>query len=480
MPFRLLTRENYNCNSHFLSGEMRDSVPELATLETQRSHSDELESMRVLCDVERAKQASLQDREQELLRDNSALHQQLDTAMSELKTLRCEKTVLETEKHSLTQKLAQRENEQLRLNEQVTGLQQMCARLQSHHSSVEQEKTKLSQALTQNAEIQWHLQQELTLKNEALENERQAHARTYVDYREAQLHVDSLLEQLKQRPTDINDCWKVPRSEVVVREARALGHGAWGFVAEGEFRGKTVAVKCLHEEIVDRHTLERVHREIRTMAQVRHPNIVLFIAAVLDDQGPPLIVSELLNSNLRAAYTQKFLNGTEEKMGILRGVACALNYLHKLHEPIIHRDISAPNVLLAATRNGKWIPKVSDFGSANLVSRSHTLGEGAIIYAAPETFPKPPKPSLHNSHPQTTKIDVYSFGILTGEVLMEELPDPDSLSLTLQCVAAQWPQAHRMMVHCIKQNPNERPDMATVISTYLDPVLAAYTLPNQY
>ena len=325
--------------------------------------------------------------------------------MSELETLRYEKTVLETEKHSLTQKLA------------------------------------------------------------------------YVDYREAQLRVDNLLGQLKQRTTDINDCWKVPRSEVVVREARTLGRGAWGFVAEGEFRRKTVAVKCLHEEIVAQQTLERVHREICTMAQVRHPNIVLFIAAVLDDQGPPLIISELLDSNLRAAYTQKFLNGTEEKMGILRGVACALNYLHKLHEPIIHRDIGAPNVLLAATRNGKWIPKLSDFGSANLASRSHTLGEGAIIYAAPETFPKLPKPSLHNSHPQTTKIDVYSFGILTGEVLMEELPDPDSLSLTLQCVAAQWPQAHRMMVHCIKQNPNERPDMATVISIYLDPVLAAYTPP---
>ena len=457
MPFRLIARENYNCNSHFLSGEMRDGIPELATLETQRSLSDELESMRVLCDIERAKQASLQDREQELLRDNSALHQQLATAMSELETLQNEKTVLETEKHSLTRKLA--ENEQTRLNEQVTGLQQMCAILQSHHSSVEQEKAELSQALTQNAEIQWHLQQELTLK---------AHTRTA--YREAQLCVT----QLQQRPTDISDCWRVPRSEVVVREARTLGHGAWGFVVEGEFRGKTVAVKCLHEEIVARQTLERVHREIRTMAQVRHPNIVLFIAAVLDDQGPPLIVSELLESNLRAAYTQKFLNGTEEKMGILRGVACALNYLHKLHEPIIHRDISAPNVLLAATRNGKWIPKVSDFGSANLACHSHTLCEGAIIYAAPETFPKQ---SLHNSHPQTTKIDVYSFGILTGEVLMEELPDPDSLSFTLQCVAVQWPQAHRMMVHCIKQNPNERPDMATVISAYLDPVLAAYTLP---
>ena len=66
---------------------MRDGIPELATLETQQSLSDELESIRALCDVERAKQASLQDREQELLRDNSALHQQLDTTMSELETL---------------------------------------------------------------------------------------------------------------------------------------------------------------------------------------------------------------------------------------------------------------------------------------------------------------------------------------------------------------------------------------------------------
>ena len=99
----------------------------------------------------------------------------------------------------------------------------MCARLQSHHSSVEQEKAKLSQALTQSAEIQWHLQQELTLK---------AHTRTA--YREAQLHV----RQLQQRPTDINDCWSIPRSEVVVRETRTLGHGPGGLWQRGSLGGK--------------------------------------------------------------------------------------------------------------------------------------------------------------------------------------------------------------------------------------------------
>ena len=88
------------------------------------------------------------------------------------------------------------------------------------------------------------------------------------------------------------------------------------------------------------------------------------------------------------------------------------SYLHKLREPIIHRDLSSPNVLLRAVRNNKWIPKLSDCGYANLARCSQTLGKGAIIYSAPETYPQ--SPLTPNSLPLTTKIDVYSFGVLTG------------------------------------------------------------------
>ena len=51
------------------------------------------------------------------------------------------------------------------------------------------------------------------------------------------------------------------------------------------------------------------------MAQVRHPNLVRFIAAVLDEaaerlQAPPMIVTELLDTNLRLAYQQGRLQTT--------------------------------------------------------------------------------------------------------------------------------------------------------------------------
>jgi len=101
------------------------------------------------------------------------------------------------------------------------------------------------------------------------------------------------------------------------------------------------------------------------MAQVRHPNLVLFIAAVLNDRTGPMIITEILDTNLRTAYEENRLGSN--KVRIFQEIASALNYLHLHREPIIHRDVSTPNVLLQTVANNVWKAKLSDFGSANLV-----------------------------------------------------------------------------------------------------------------
>ena len=255
--------------------------------------------------------------------------------------------------------------------------------------------------------------------------------------------------------------WNIPRQEV--RISSEIGRGAWGTVYNGKFQGQSVAVKCLHPEILNQRTIERLRREVEIMAQVRHPNLLRFIGAVFDSQvphqHPPLIVLELLDMNLRMAYETKQLQGSS-KIPIFRDIAYALHYLHEHHEPIIHRDVSTPNVLLEALPSGMWRAKVSDFGSANLARLAQTMAEGAIIYAAPETFPRklssPPPP-------QTTKIDVFSYGVLLCEVITSQLPNLERFWIMLQQVEKQWPLMHKLIIYCTNENADERPTMAEVL-----------------
>ena len=270
------------------------------------------------------------------------------------------------------------------------------------------------------------------------------------------------LEALKKEHSQCNAFWIVPRHHVTVME-KLLGEGSWGYVKEGMLGGLQVAVKCIHEAIVHQHTIKRVYREICTMSRVRHPNLVLFIAAVLDDQGGPMIITELLDTTLRKAYEDNLLHpGLDQCMDIFRDVASALCYLHELREPIIHRDVSSANVLLEAMANDRWKAKLSDFGSANWAKKAVTMGEGAIVYTAPEAYPVPPTLKIRPP-PQTTKIDVYSYGILLCEITLRELPNPDVLNKSKVKMRVKNAFLYSLMLECIQHEPTERPTMANIL-----------------
>ena len=279
-----------------------------------------------------------------------------------------------------------------------------------------------------------------------------------------QRQVEELTAQnadLTKRAEDLPESWVVSCNEVKVMKEKQLGYGAYGYVAQGVFRGQHVAVKQIHNALLDRRNIDRIHREIRTMATVRHPNLVLFIAAVLDNQAGPMIITELLDTSLREAYEKDRLGGNANLLKIFRDVASALSYLHRHHTPIIHRDVSSANVLLEAMANSRWKAKLSDFGSANLVKHAVTAGEGAIIYTAPEAYPI--HPGVKSPPKQTPKVDVYSYGALVCEVITKELPDPEKLAATLAKVKKTWPQMHTIIKDCIEKDPEKRPMMSYIL-----------------
>ena len=147
-------------------------------------------------------------------------------------------------------------------------------------------------------------------------------------------------------------------------------------------------------------------------------------------------------------------------LSIFKDIALALHYLHKFREPLIHRDLTPPNVLLKTIADNKYIAKVSDFGSSNLAKDAITAGEGAIIYTAPESFPVAPNQPQPK---QTVKIDSYSFGILLCEVVNCQMLNTDNRNAMLEAMAARWRDAHRLSMMCVKQDPANRPAMTEIL-----------------
>ena len=192
-----------------------------------------------------------------------------------------------------------------------------------------------------------------------------------------------------------------------------IGRGALATVHEATFRGATVAAKCLHQLITASRTRRQLFkREMEMIFHCQHQNIVTFLGAT--NIGPPVILMELMDTNLRRAYEQKCIK-SHQVLGILYDIASALYFLHTRPDPVIHHDVSSTNVLLNAQYGRGWLAKLGDLGTAKMkqVAVIAAMGAGVRVHDAPEA-------EVLAEH--SPKMDVYSYGILILELLTETNP----------------------------------------------------------
>ena len=248
----------------------------------------------------------------------------------------------------------------------------------------------------------------------------------------------------------LEELWAISRDEIILSN-KILGTGGWGYVTEATFRGRQVAAKCLHEAIISPHNQELFAKEMNIYARCRHKNLIEFIGAVPDH--PAIIVIEMMDCTLRLALN----NGTvtDHIYSICNDVAQGLVYLHGMK--LIHRDVSAPNVLLKAVGTG-WIAKLSDLGSAQFANIAQTLAPGCVLYAAPEVQQR------DTARKQTEKVDVYSYGVLLIEILTKQMPT-GILSELINSLRPKWSQFIPLIQKCTDTVPTRRPTMREVISS---------------
>ena len=411
---------------------------------------------------------------------NSALQVKEDAIQakdSEIESVRRRSSQLQNEIRELNSALQFKEHAILAKDSEIESVRRRSSQLQSEIRDLNSTlQFKERAILAKDSEIEnvkrrsSQLQSEIRNLSTALQDKEHIIQRNTAQIADLQEKVDAVEDtsQFTQLQSSIQskaDSWSIPRVQMQSISKREIGHGAWGVVYSSTFQGERVAIKIAHRDLLHATTIDMLKREVMIMANIQHPNLVRFVGAVFDDavkegRDMPIIVSELMDMNLRDAC--KKVNLSPSLISIFCDVAYALHYLHQHSQPIIHRDVSAPNVLLKSLQSGGYQAKVSDFGSANLVKQATTAGAGAIVYCAPEMFPNedisvPPQP-------QTTKVDVFSYGVLMLEVVVKEMPTPSTRYAMLQQVKGKWTLMYELIVQCTKPLPCDRPAMADILN----------------
>ena len=266
---------------------------------------------------------------------------------------------------------------------------------------------------------------------------------------------------------------------------RELGVGSYSSVLEMKYKGMRCAGKKIHRSLYDHgvavgpEILERYEKECELLSHLRHPCIVQFLGLYLEEsEDVPILVMEYLSCALSDCIDMHGVLAGEISYTILHDVALGLRYLHDHAPPIIHRDLTANNVLLSSSMRAK----ISDLGMAKILNlapaqMAHrmTVCPGTISYMPPEALIAEP---LYD-----TKLDCFSYGVLMIHMFCGEWPialeylQPDTTTPGRYVPLTEMERrekylrsigyAHPLMPlirRCLRNLPAERPEVTEILN----------------
>ena len=184
-----------------------------------------------------------------------------------------------------------------------------------------------------------------------------------------------------------------------------------------------VAIKLLHANLQqDPAFMTRFVREARTIASLRHPNIVHiydFQTSDPSESSNPFayMVMEYIEGQTLAQYLRNTsrpgkMPPAAELVNLFASISSAIDYAHQ--HGMIHRDIKPANILLdqpRTTRNPMGEPILADFGIAKLMGNTSSTVTGSWLGTPMYTSPE-----QAHGQPGNERSDLYSLGVILYEM----------------------------------------------------------------
>ncbi len=253
-----------------------------------------------------------------------------------------------------------------------------------------------------------------------------------------------------------------------------LGEGGGAKVYRARHRelDRPVAIKVFTTAILeDEHSIRRFLDEGRTLAQLRHPNVVAVYETGLEGGAPYLALELVEGRDLRTLLADRIRDSRRagnpgglpplEAVTLFAGIAAGLAEVHR--HGIVHRDLKPENVLVGRDT----VARLADFGLALAGGddRPYRTRRGLILgtprYVAPERV------RTQEARPPS---DVYAFGIMLWECLAGRPPieAKTDAELLLAHTRGRIPPASQqcpglpgllddLVADCLAKDPEDRP-----------------------
>ncbi|QDU30869.1 Serine/threonine-protein kinase PrkC [Anatilimnocola aggregata] len=242
----------------------------------------------------------------------------------------------------------------------------------------------------------------------------------------------------------------------------SIGHGGMGQVFKGVHRmmGRECAVKVLPLHKATPEAVTNFMREIRTQAQLDHPNLVRAYDAGCDGKVHYLVTEYVPGMDLRRLVRSQGPLTQQQAASVVLQSARGLAEAHE--RGLIHRDVKPGNILVTP----EGIAKVSDLGLAGFMEeadRDPRAGKvvGTADYLSPEQIRTP--------RDIGTVSDIYSLGCTLYYSVCGKVPFPGGTArdkARRHCEETPWhprrfnPELHEEFVDVIadmmEKDPTKR------------------------